>query len=139
MHQAPGRDAICAVPLSVRVAAAMATTIRTGAETYARDIMLPRLVPVGPTEIGDETPAGRLALIERLAKALRGERARGLAGHWTYSLNRHIGLVQALAAERTALGKLVRPARWAPSKAAAGTMPGAVGMTGRHPPTPTKV
>ena len=96
---------------AARAVEAVSATIRAGAQSYARDAMLPRLVLVGPSEIGDVTPAGRLAVIKRLAKALRGERVRGLAGHWTYSLNRHIGLVQALAAERAALGQTIRSPR----------------------------
>jgi hypothetical protein len=38
-----------------------------------------------------------------LSRALRAARRRGRAGHWTYDLNRHIGLVQAFRAERAAL------------------------------------
>lgn len=34
--------------------------------------------------------------IARLMRALRTERQRGKAGHWTYDLNRHIALSQAL-------------------------------------------
>jgi hypothetical protein len=67
---------------------------------WDRERMLPRLIPVGPEELADRTPEGRLAILRRLAQALRGERRRGRAGHWSYDLDRHIGLVQALAAER---------------------------------------
>lgn len=112
LQRMPSGDAIRTALHAVRAAKAVAATIRAGAESYAREAVLPRLVPVGPSEIGDETPAGRLAVIRRLAKALRGERVRGLAGHWTYSLNRHIGLVQALVAERAALGQAIRSARY---------------------------
>jgi hypothetical protein len=34
-----------------------------------------------------------------LMRSLRDERRRGLAGHWSYDLNRHIALAQAYAAE----------------------------------------
>jgi hypothetical protein len=71
-----------------------------------RDLLLPRLIPVGPEEIEDRSIAGRGRIVRRLAKALRGERARGRSGHWTYSLNRHIGLLQAFKAERAALKSL---------------------------------
>lgn len=36
----------------------------------------------------------------RLETALRAERRKARAGHWSYDLNRHIGLLQALKAER---------------------------------------
>jgi hypothetical protein len=76
-------------------------------EEWDRRRMLPRLIPIGPDELADDSREGRLAILRRLAAALRGERVRGRAGHWSYSLDRHIGLVQALAAERrlaTAIG-----------------------------------
>lgn len=67
---------------------------------WDRRRMLPRLIAVGPEELADEGPEGRLEVIRRLHRALRGERMRGRAGHWSYSLDRHVGLVRALAAER---------------------------------------
>jgi hypothetical protein len=72
-------------------------------ESWVRDRMLPRLVPLTPDEIADRTRSGRLLVLDALLKALRGERRRGRSGHWTYSLDRHIGLVQAVAAERAAI------------------------------------
>ena len=72
-------------------------------EGYDRARHLPRLIPVGPDDIADDSPAGRRAILARLARALRGERSRGRAGHWTYDLNRHLGLKQAYAAERARL------------------------------------
>jgi len=74
--------------------------VRGGAETYVRRLHLPRVLPIGPGEIADESPAARRAIVRRLARALRAERNRGRAGHWTYDLNRHIALAQAYAAER---------------------------------------
>jgi hypothetical protein len=47
--------------------------------------------------------AGRRNVLARIARALRAERNRGRAGHWTYDLNRHIALAQAYAAERRRL------------------------------------
>jgi hypothetical protein len=72
--------------------------------------MLPRLIPVGPEELADDGREGHLAILRRLTTALRGERARGRAGHWSYSLDRHIGLVQATAAERRLLAAIGGPA-----------------------------
>jgi Family of unknown function (DUF6477) len=89
-----------------RPVSACAGALSRGADAYDRDRMLPRLLPVGPDEIGNVSIGGRLAIVRRLAKALRGERARGRAGHWTYSLDRHVGLHQAFAAETTALRAL---------------------------------
>ncbi|WP_206365358.1 DUF6477 family protein [Siculibacillus lacustris] len=76
-----------------------------GREAYRRERMLPRLIAVGPEEIADDTASGRSAVLRRLLRALRGERMRGRAGHWSYSLDRHVGLVQAAAAERRALAR----------------------------------
>jgi hypothetical protein len=77
--------------------------IAAGIEAYDRHRHLPRLIPVGPAEVNDERPEARKAILARLARALRGERNRGRAGHWTYDLNRHIALKQAYAAERQML------------------------------------
>lgn len=76
---------------------------------WRRETMLPRLLPIGPEEIADLSPEGRLAVLRRIVRALRGERVRGRAGHWSYSLDRHLGLLQALAAERRALPAEARP------------------------------
>lgn len=64
-----------------------------------------RLVPMTETERSDVSPAGRLEIIRRLERALRAERRRGMAGHWTYDLNRHLALKQAVAAERARVSK----------------------------------
>ena len=61
------------------------------------------MIPVGPDEIADRSPAARRAILVKLYRALRAERNRGRAGHWTYDLNRHIGLSQAYAAEQRAI------------------------------------
>lgn len=67
---------------------------------------LPRLIPVGPDDVSDRSVAGRMTIVRRLMRSLRGERMRGRAGHWSYDLNRHIGLVEALKCERGALRRL---------------------------------
>lgn len=63
---------------------------------------LPRLIAVWPSEIIDPGRAGTIKLIGKLKSALRAERQRGRAGHWTYDLGRHMGLAKALKAEITA-------------------------------------
>jgi hypothetical protein len=70
---------------------------------WQREKMLPRLIGVGPEEIADRSGGGRSRILRRLMSALRSERMRGRAGHWSYSLDRHVGLVQAVEAERGAL------------------------------------
>ena len=80
----------------------MAGRIAAGREAYERSLHLPRIIAVGPDEIADDSPAGRAAILRRLARALRAERRRGRAGHWSYDLNRHIALSQAYSAEREA-------------------------------------
>jgi hypothetical protein len=69
-------------------------------ENYDRLRHLPRILPVEPAELADASTAARRRIVARLARALRAERNRGRAGHWTYDLNRHIALAQAYAAER---------------------------------------
>jgi hypothetical protein len=67
--------------------------------TYDRARDLPRLLPLWPNEVAIKTPAGHAALIARLRRALRAERQRGIAGHWTYNLARHADLLRAYRAE----------------------------------------
>lgn len=38
----------------------------------------------------------RMKLAQKLVRRLERERLKGLCGHWSYDLNRHIGLRQAL-------------------------------------------
>ena len=108
-----------AAGLRPRAAASIAAVTAAGVEAYVRQRHLPRILPVGPDEVADESVAGRRRIVARLARALRAERNRGRSGHWTYDLNRHIALRQAYLAER----------RWlddhAKSKAAGGGPPAA--------------
>ncbi len=62
-----------------------------------------RLLPLWPHELEDESVPARLRIIARLRKALRAERRRGLAGHWTYDLARHVELLRLYRAELAAL------------------------------------
>lgn len=66
---------------------------------YDRARHLPRLIALWPAEVDDTTPSGTLRIIRRLQRALRAERARCRAGHWSYDLNRHAELVHAYRAE----------------------------------------
>ena len=51
---------------------------------YVRARDLPRLLPLWPHELTATTNADRARLLARLRRALRAERQRGIAGHWTY-------------------------------------------------------
>ena len=42
---------------------------------------------------------GSLLTLSKLRRALRAERRRMLAGHWSYELNRHLGLITPYQAE----------------------------------------
>ncbi len=85
--------------LKAAAAESVAGVITAGAETYERATHLPRLLPLGPAEIADTSTSARRRIVARLARALRAERNRGRAGHWTYDLNRHLALSQAYEAE----------------------------------------
>jgi len=61
-----------------------------------------KLLPLWPRELADMSPAGRANVIAALERALRAERRRGLAGHWTYNLARHMQLLRAYRAETAA-------------------------------------
>ena len=65
-----------------------------------RSRILPRLIPLLPGEAAIDTEEGRRRVLRLLARALRSERSRGHAGHWTYDLDRHRALAAAYAAER---------------------------------------
>lgn len=70
---------------------------------YRRASDLPRLIPTWPSEIADFSEAGSQRLIARIRRALRAERRRGKAGHWSYDLGRHLALLQAYKSETAAL------------------------------------
>jgi hypothetical protein len=76
---------------------------KAGADAYHRERYLPRLVPIEASRLADPSIELQRCIVATLARALRAERNRGRAGHWTYDLNRHIGLRQAYLAERRLL------------------------------------
>jgi hypothetical protein len=88
-----------------QASASLDRTIRKGALQYDRNRHLPRVLPANSEVFAEDTAAGRRKVLARIARALRAERNRGRAGHWTYDLNRHIALAQAYAAERRRLGE----------------------------------
>jgi hypothetical protein len=84
---------------------------------YCRAEQLPRLLKLWPHEVEDYSYPGTLRIAALLRSALRAERNRARSGHWAYDLNRHLGLIEALKAERERLANLA-PAL--PSRMAAG-------------------
>jgi hypothetical protein len=64
-----------------------------------RRVALSRLLALWPHELDDDSAEARVRILGRLRKALRAERRRGLAGHWTYDLARHIELLRLYRAE----------------------------------------
>lgn len=91
--------------------------LRNSAYDRARD--LPRLLPVWPGDLADISPAGLQRSLERVTAALRRERQRGLARHWSYDLSRHRALAIAAQEERALLQRtLARNPRNGPRLAA---------------------
>lgn len=77
---------------------AMRMLIDKGARRYDPNHHLDRLLG-GSHEIWRGAAGDPAATIARLKRALRSQRRLGRAGHWSYDLNRHFGLLQALKAE----------------------------------------
>ena len=77
---------------------AVRTLIDKGAERYDPDRHLDRLL--GRHGIWSPAANDPAQTIAKLKRALRSQRQLGRAGHWSYDLNRHFGLLQALKAER---------------------------------------
>jgi hypothetical protein len=82
--------------------------VETGAAAYARARDLPRLIPLWPHELDDDSPEGCRRILVKLRRALRAERRRALSGHWSYDLNRHLGLLSAYKGEMAELSRLTR-------------------------------
>ena len=94
---------------------------------YERARDLPQLLPLWPHEMRDaeREPITR-ACSRDMRRALRAERQRGLAGHWTYDLARHAQLLRAYRAEVAAYLHRAEPPRGQRSAAAH-----ALSLTGR--------
>jgi hypothetical protein len=69
---------------------------------YDRRQELPRVLPLWPHELEDDSPHGRARILRKLLRALRAERRRGVAGHWTYDLARHRQLLRVWRLELAA-------------------------------------
>jgi uncharacterized protein DUF6477 len=79
------------------------SAVSAGATAYVRERDLPRLLALWPQEIEDQSEAGRQHLLAKLRRALRTERRRARAAHWSYDLNRHLGLLSAYKGELAGL------------------------------------
>ncbi len=70
---------------------------------FDRELELPKLIGIWPAELRDNSAEQAARIIALLRKALRVQRRLGRAAHWTYDLNRHLALVEALRSERARL------------------------------------
>ena len=77
--------------------------VKTGAEHYERNKVIPHLLPLLPDSLSGPEPETTRQIVKLLSKALRRERKYGRAGSFVYSLNRHIALAQAFHAEQAGL------------------------------------
>ena len=78
---------------------------------FDREAELPKLIGLWPAELRDTSLAATEKIVSLLKKAIRAERRRGQAGHWTYDLTRHLALLDALKVEEGRLGELSRRER----------------------------
>ena len=70
---------------------------------YDRARDLPSLLALWPWELEEAGFDGQQRLVARLRRALRLERQRAIAGHWTYDLARHARLLAAYRSEVASL------------------------------------
>ena len=89
--------AITESPPKTRIRAAR-MLIEKGARHYDRSRHLDRLLGPHAAFTGGAAPDSA-ATLSMLKRALRSQRQLGRAGHWSYDLNRHFGLLQALKVE----------------------------------------
>jgi hypothetical protein len=76
------------------------------AAAYLRARDLPKVIALWPHELADHSLEGRRRVLAKLRSALRAERRRALSGHWSYDLNRHLGLLSAYKGELAGLSRL---------------------------------
>jgi hypothetical protein len=80
--------------------------VEAGAAAYLRARDLPKLIALWPRELGDHSLEGCRRILVKLRRALRAERRRAQSGHWSYDLNRHLGLLSAYKGELAGLSRL---------------------------------
>jgi hypothetical protein len=74
-----------------------------------RRTALARALQVWPHELDDDAGT-RLQIVHKLRRTLRAERRRGIAGHWTYDLARHVELLRLYREEVSRLPAVDRAA-----------------------------
>jgi hypothetical protein len=84
--------------------AAVNAALRAGVKTYDRKTALARFPRLSRDVIDSGEPAAARAVLREIETALRRERR--CAGHWSYDLNRHIGLLTAYRVEAERLRAL---------------------------------
>lgn len=84
---------------TVRIRALRYATGGLPTTSYDRQRDLPRLLPLLAEEVHAATIDERRRLVSLLRRALRAERMRAHAWHWTYSPSRHAALLRATRAE----------------------------------------
>nr|WP_321457712.1 DUF6477 family protein [uncultured Cohaesibacter sp.] len=90
--------------------------IRCGEKHYERNRDLPGLLHLFPQDIEKLEAEKPGAVLVKIAQALTAEKRRARSGHYRYSLLRHIGLTQALAAEKMRLVHPLAPQGRIPAK-----------------------
>lgn len=73
---------------------------------YDRRVAIARVLALWPHELEDESPAARQRIVAKLRRALRAERRRGVAGHWTYDLARDVELLRVYREELATIAGL---------------------------------
>ncbi len=68
-----------------------------------RRAAIARVLPLWPDELGDTSQVGRHRILAKLRRALRAERRRGVGGHWSYDLARHVELLRVYRRELATL------------------------------------
>ncbi len=110
--------------------------VEVEARAYARDRDLPGLIALWPQELVDQSQRGCLLILSKLRQALRAERRRAHAGHWSYDLNRHLGLMSAYKGELARLNRTGRAGAAQPTSEAG--KPRIAATPGRSPSAPSR-
>jgi len=84
---------------------------RLDAHASERALRVSRLVPLWPSQVDAPGEAAARRVVDALERALRGERRRGRAGHWSYDINRHLALARTVREERLRLALMRREQR----------------------------
>ncbi len=72
-----------------------------------------------------------MRILSKLRRALRAERRRARAGHWSYELNRHLALLGAYKGEIALLRARALPSRRKPAAAKPASAPAAKGRVAK--------